>query len=227
MACACCTFGDTADRQFTREKVAKELQRYRRKGLGATGRLLRDGLAGAGLMHGTLLDVGAGVGALTFELLDRGMTRGTVVEASEAYLAAASEESTRRGRSAVVQFMHGDYVTIGTGVPGATVVTLDRVVCCYPLFEPLLEQAARHAERSVALSYPRDRWFVRAGLWLENTMRRLRGNPFRTFLHAPTAMRQVLERRGFELVSRGQTGTWAADVFVRHSGSRRDHGQAD
>jgi magnesium-protoporphyrin O-methyltransferase len=179
--------------------------------------LLRDGLAAARLTSGTVLDVGAGVGSLTLALLDQGMARGIQIEASAAYLAAASEEAARRGRSAIVQFVHGDYVTVGPQVPGASVVTLDRVVCCYPLFEPLLEQAGHHAERSVALSYPRDRWFVRVGLWFENLLRRLKGNPFRTFLHSPTEMQQLLERCGFELVSRSQTPAWAADVFVRHS----------
>jgi tRNA1(Val) A37 N6-methylase TrmN6 len=217
MACSCCTFGVTADQQFTREKVARELQRYRRKGPGRTARLLRDGLAAAHLTSGTLLDVGAGVGALTLALLDQGMTRGTVVEASAAYLTAASEEAARCGRSSMVQFVHGDYVTVAPRVSEATVVTLDRVVCCYPLFEPLLEQAGRHAERSVALSYPRDRWFVRLGLWVENLMRRLKGNPFRTFLHSPTEMQLVLERCGFDLVSRGETPAWAVDVFIRRS----------
>ncbi len=217
MACSCCAFDHTVDQQFTRAKVAKELRRFRRKGLGRTARLLCDGLTAARLTTGTLLDVGAGLGALTFALLDEGMTRGTVVEASAAYLAAASEETTRRGRSADVHFLHGDYVALGPQVPGATVVTLDRVVCCYPLFEPLLEQAGRHAEVAIALSYPRDRWFVRLGLWFENLMRRARGNGFRTFLHAPPAMQQVLERGGFELVSRRHTPAWAADVFVRHS----------
>jgi magnesium-protoporphyrin O-methyltransferase len=217
MACSCCAFDHTVDRQFTREKVAKELQRYRRNGPGRTARILRDGLAAARLTTGTLLDVGAGVGALTLALLDEGMTRGTVIEASAAYLAAASEETTRRGRSAVVRFVHGDYVAIGPQVPGATVVTLDRVVCCYPSFEPLLEQAARHAEVAIALSYPRDRWFVRLGLSLENLMRRAKGNGFRTFLHPPPAMQEVLERGGFELVSRRYTPAWTADVFARHS----------
>jgi magnesium-protoporphyrin O-methyltransferase len=217
VACSCCTFGDTADQHFTREKVAKELERYRLKGLGRTARLLHDGLAAARLTNGTVLDVGAGLGGLTLALLEQGMARGIVIEASAAYLAAASEEAARQGQAANVQFVHGDYVTVEAEVPRATVVTLDRVVCCYPLFEPLLEQASRHAERSVALSYPRDRWFVRAGLWLENLMRRMKGNPFRTFLHSPTRMQQVLERCGFELVSRGQTSTWAADVFVRRS----------
>jgi len=162
--------------------------RLRRKGPGRTAQLLRDGLAAADLIDGTVLDVGAGVGGLTWALLDQGMARAIVIEASAAYLAAASDEATRRGRSGMVQFVRGDYVTMAPQVPRATVVTLDRVVCCYPWFEPLLEQAGRHAERSVALSYPRDRWFVRVGLWLENLMRRWKGNPFRTFVHSPTQM---------------------------------------
>jgi tRNA1(Val) A37 N6-methylase TrmN6 len=217
MACSCCAFDHTVDQQFTREKVAKELQRYRRAGPGRTARLLRDGLVATRLTSGTLIDVGAGVGALTFALLDEGMTRAAVVEASAAYLAAASEEATRRGLSPEVHFFHGDYVAVAPQVPAATVVTLDRVVCCYPFFEPLLQQAVRHAEVAIALSYPRDRWFVRLGLRLENLVRRAKGNGFRTFLHHPSEMQQLLERGGFELISRRSTATWVADVFVRHS----------
>jgi hypothetical protein len=59
---------------------------------------------------------------------------------------------------------------------------------------------------------------VRLGLWFENFVRRANGNGFRTFLHDPAAMQQVLERGGFELVSRRDTPAWSADVFVKHSG---------
>jgi cyclopropane fatty-acyl-phospholipid synthase-like methyltransferase len=52
---------------------------------------------------GILLDVGCGIGALTFELLERGMNQAVAVNASAAYLAAASEEAARRGASAAIQ----------------------------------------------------------------------------------------------------------------------------
>ena len=74
MAC-CCTFTNTVDQQFTSKKAGQELERYRRKGPGPTTRLLLAGIEQAGVGDGTLLDVGAGVGALTFELLDRGFRR--------------------------------------------------------------------------------------------------------------------------------------------------------
>ena len=93
MACSCCAFGNTADEHFNAGKVAKELAQYRRNGPGPTTRLLREGLMSAGLREGTVLDVGGGLGILSLELLDAGFSRAVVVDASSAYLAAASEEA--------------------------------------------------------------------------------------------------------------------------------------
>lgn len=214
MTWSCCNFGAAADEQFSSEKVAKELQRYRRKGIGATTRLLRDGLASAGLMDGVLLDIGAGFGALTFERLERGISRATVVEASSAYLAAASDEAARRDRAADLELVRGDFLDVAERVPTASVVTLDRVICCYPFYERLLTEALQHAARGFAFSYPRDRWYVRAGVRFENVMRRRR-TTFRTFVHPEARMQQLIEGADFTLVSRAQTYTWSADVFMR------------
>ena len=210
----CCEFGDTVDTHFTRRRAEKELSRYRARGPGVTTKLLRDGLAAAKLLNGTLLDVGAGIGALTFELLDRGVTHAVAVDASRAYLAAAEEEASRRGRSQSTSFIHGDFVTVAAVVPHADVVTLDRVVCCYPSYQTLLDQSLRHAGRGFALSYPRDRWFVKVVVRVENAARQLAGNPFRTFVHPVAEMQQVIANAGFELVSRSQTRTWSADVYA-------------
>lgn len=214
MTCCGCSFGDTAEQQFTRERAAKELKRYRRRGIGATTRLVRDGLASAGLIDGVLLDIGAGIGALTFELLERGASRALVVEASPAYLEATSDEAARRGRAAEIDLVRGDFLDVANRVPIASVVTLDRVICCYPFYERLLTEALRHAARGFAFSYPRDRWYVRAGVRVENMTRRYR-TTFRTFVHPEARMRQVIERADFTLVSHAQTFTWSVDVFVR------------
>jgi magnesium-protoporphyrin O-methyltransferase len=215
MACSCCAFGDTANHHFSPEKVATELQQYRRNGPGITTRKLRDGLVSAGLTEGTVLDVGGGLGILSLELLDAGMSRATVIDASSAYLAAATDEATRRGRSAATEFVHGDFLVVSPDVARAAVVTLDRVVCCYPSYRPLLERSLQHAERGLAVSYPRDRWFVRLGMWFENAMRRWRGNAFRTFVHPPADMQRIIEAAGFRLVSRARTAMWSAEVFKK------------
>jgi SAM-dependent methyltransferase len=213
MAC-CCTFEETVDEQFTSKKAARELERYRRKGAGPTTRLLIEGLSQAGLVDGTLLDVGAGVGALTFELLNRGIRRATIVEASAGYAAAASGEAARRGRTTHIELRRGDFLEVADAIPLASVVTLDRVICCYPLYEQLLNETLRHAERGFAISYPRDRWYVRTGMRLENALRRRRTR-FRTFVHPQLRLREVVADAGFELVSQRQTIVWFADVFIR------------
>jgi tRNA1(Val) A37 N6-methylase TrmN6 len=214
MACSCSSFCETADQQFTKQKAVRELERYRRKGAGATTRALRDGLADAELIDGVLLDIGTGIGALAFELLDRGATHALAIDASQAYLASARAEAERRAMSDRVRFVHADFITAADGLPTASVVTLDRVVCCYPFHEPLLEHALRHAERAFAFSYPRDCWYVRAVVWIENAMRS-RAHPFRTFVHPAARMEQIIHRAGFERVSRRVTFIWSADVFTR------------
>ena len=221
MACACTTFCGAAEERFTREKADKELRRYREKGPIATTRRLLDGLIRSGLVdRADILDLGAGVGALTFELLDRGVTHAIVVEASSAYLEAAAAEAARRGKSPSINFVHADFVAGGQELPTAAIVTLDRVICCYPAYEPFLEEALRHAERGFAMSYPRDRWYVRAAMGFENA-KRSRTCSFRTFVHPPARMERIIRRAGFDLLSRTHTWMWAIDVFVRPSSPRQ------
>ena len=212
---ACCAFDESVDEQFTRAKARAELREYRVRGANPTTRLLLDGLGGAGLLEGTVLDIGAGVGALTFEALDRGCRRAIIVDASSAYLAAAADEAGRRGRTGDIHFTRGDFVAVSGTVPAATVVALDRVVCCYPSYQDLLGEALRHAEKAIALSYPRDRWYVRLFQRLENGARRLRKNHFTTFVHPEADLRAMIEGAGFRLVSRRGTFVWFADVYRR------------
>jgi magnesium-protoporphyrin O-methyltransferase len=215
MSTCCAPFEGVAGRQFNPKKVAAELQRYREKGPGSTTRLLEEGIVEAGHLAGTLLDVGTGFGSLTFGLLTRGMAHAVAVDASSAYIDTARAEADRLGETSHVRFVHGDFVTVASDLPAASVVTLDRVVCCYPSYEPLLDAAIRHAERCLALSYPRDVWYVRLGLFAENGQRRLSGNAFRTFVHPAARMTEMIRRAGFTLSSRRETWMWSVDVYTR------------
>jgi SAM-dependent methyltransferase len=217
MACSCCDFTDAAGQQFNAKKAAQQLRDYRRGRVGPTTRLLRDGLVMARLNAGALLDIGAGVGVLTFELLDRGVASAVAVEASSAYLASAVEEASRRNRSAVISFRHGDFVNLASDVPAADVVTLDRVVCCYADYRLLLHNALPRARQALALSYPRDRWFVRFGVRMENALRGFRANTFRTFVHPVDEMQRLIRKGGFELVTRQETAAWSADIYARRA----------
>lgn len=215
MTDCCSTVGAAADRQFSEKRATEDLAQYRAKGPGSTTRLLLAGLAKAGPPRGLLLDIGSGVGALTFELLDQGMTSAVGVDLSSAYVAAAAAEAARRGRSDSTRFVQADFLDVVSQLPAADVVMLDRVVCCYPDHERLLHESLRRADRYVGISYPRDFWYVRTWVGIQNVGRQLRGNPFRTFVHSAAVMENVIRRKGFELLSRSCTRTWCADVYVR------------
>jgi SAM-dependent methyltransferase len=152
---ACCsTYANVAGAYFDEKTARRDLESYRKKGAGPTARLLRDMLVDTGAVDGVLLDVGSGVGGLSFDLLERGVTRAIAVDASAAYLAAAAQEATRRDRLGAVEFKHGDFLDVGSMIPPATIVTMDRVIRCYPAFEALLKEAlgTRRALLRVLLS---------------------------------------------------------------------------
>jgi len=215
MTCCCSAVSVGAERQFSEKRAAKDLARYRAQGPGPTTRLLLAGLAKAGASHGRLLDVGSGVGALTFELLERGLTSAVGVDLSPAHVATASKEAVRLGRPDSARFLQGDFLDLASQLPSAEIVTLDRVVCCYPEYERLLEESLRHADWYFAFSYPKDTWYVRAFAWLENLARRITGNTFRSFVHPVSAMESVIHHSGFTRVNSSCTRTWFADVYIR------------
>jgi magnesium-protoporphyrin O-methyltransferase len=215
MSACCSAFQCAADHQFNEKKATEELKRYRTKGPGPTTRLLQQGLEQTGTLSGTLLDIGSGIGSLTFGLLERRVTHAVAVDASSAFKGVARQEAERLGRAGAVDFVHADFVSVASTLPAATLVTLDRVVCCYPSFEALLNAALDHAEEWLALSYPRDVWYVRLGVMLENAQRRLTKNPFRTFVHPAAGMEDVIRSAGFELSTRRGTWMWLVDVYKR------------
>jgi magnesium-protoporphyrin O-methyltransferase len=135
--------------------------------------MLLDDLRGAmreGAPLGLLLDIGAGVGAIHHTLVDQGIERAIHVDASPAYLAAAREEAERRGHGDRVEFRRGDFVELAPGVPVADVVTLDRVICCYPEMRELVTLAGERAHAAFGAVFPRDEWWARVWAWRSSTV---------------------------------------------------------
>jgi magnesium-protoporphyrin O-methyltransferase len=139
----------------------------------------------------------------------------TLVEASPAYLDVAQREVESHTVSRPSKFILGDFTLVAGTLPEADIVTLDRVVCCYPDAEALLKAAATRTRQLLAFTYPRDRWYVRVATSFQNLMRRMRGSTFRTFVHFPQQMSSVLERAGFVRDSTHGTLVWMVDIYRR------------
>jgi len=210
----CCP-SEALEQQFGPKLAAVELRRYHRRGPRPTARLLIRGLRVNLPAEATLLDIGGGIGAIHHELLDRGVTRAWEVEPSAAFLQAAEDEARRRDHTGRVEFVHADVRTAAAQVPEADVVTLDRVVCCDPDYEQILELSLGKARRLFGYSYPRDRWSVRTVIAMQNTFRRLRGTSFRVFLHPPARMEAVIRARGFVPVFTARSFVWQVGVYTR------------
>lgn len=212
MSCCLC---DGIDDQFDRKTAQRDLRRFRRRGPAGTTKTLIGALRAANTSGASILDIGGGIGAIHHALLDAGATTAFQVDASAAYVEAAREETVRRGHAARVLFLRGDFVQWANNVPDADVVTLDRVICCYPDMDSLVRAAAAKARRLFGAVYPRDAWWVRFGVRLVNTILRMRGSAFRAYAHSPSAIDAVLRRQGFERISGQHTFVWEIAVFVR------------
>lgn len=201
--------------QFDRKTAVRDLRDYRRHGPAGTTGALIDALRHAGVEHSALLDIGGGVGAIQFELLAAGAREATSVDASADYLAAAREEAARRGVTARIRFQQGDFVQLAPQIPAADVVTLDRVVCCYAQMEPLVRLSAERCRRLYGLVYPRDLWLERTVVRVQNVIRRLWGNPFRSYVHSVAAMDALIRSLGFTLLQKLRTFAWEVAVYEK------------
>ena len=216
---SCCSFTDSATTHFGRKEAEKTLARYRRNGPDDTTRLLGERLAAERLVRGTVLDIGAGLGLLSLQLLKMGAERATAVDASEAFIETGRTEASRQGHAERLSFIHGDFIEVADRLPPATLVVMDRAVCCYPHYAPLLDAALQRANTAYAFSYPRDRWFVRTGIGVENALRRFRADPFRAFVHPVIAMQQLITGHGMELLTAAHTAMWSIEVYRRSNES--------
>jgi len=212
---ACCNRYSAAEKQFSRKTAEGDLRRYRRRGADATTKLLLAELRRWPLQGASLLDVGGGIGVIDMELADYGVGRATIVEASPAYFEVARREVESRYKSRPTEFVVGDFAALANTLADADLVTLDRVVCCYPDAENLLRSAAQRARRAIAFTYPRNRWYVRAFVALENFWKRLLGSPFRAFVHSPERMHIVLMAAGLVRSARQGTAFWMFDLYSR------------
>jgi SAM-dependent methyltransferase len=218
VAVSCCSHCRDAESLFDQRDARRRLARYRARGPEGTTRLLVEAMRAAGVGDASVLDIGGGVGVVHHELLRAGAASAIDVDASSAYLAAARREATARGHAARVTYLHGDFVALAPQLAPADIVALDRVVCCYPDMPALVGAAAARAGRLLGLVYPRDDWWVRAGVRLVNVGFALQRSAFRVFCHPTVAVEAELWRAGLRQRLRRTRGPWQVALFERAPG---------
>jgi len=197
---------------FSERSARAEAKRYRRKGLDATSRRIVDYLKAQGVEGRTLLEVGGGIGAIQLELLKAGAARAVSIELTPTYEEAARELLDEAGLADRVERKVMDFAQSAGQVQAADVVVMNRVICCYPDMPRLAGAAADHAGELLVMSFPRQSWWIAAGLWLANLIFKVTRREFHVFLHPPDRIIATSESHGLSaaLDQRGVLWTVAA-----------------
>lgn len=210
-----CPHCEGADAIFDQKTAEEDLQDYQNGGAGGTTRQLLDAIKAAGVAGMSLLDIGGGIGVIQHELAAAGVQRVTDVDASRAYLRMAREEAERRGYAEQAEYVHGDFVALSSQIEPADIVTMDRVICCYPHVEALVDAAASKARRVFGVVYPRDRWWMKLGMPVLNFFLRLQGTAFRTFIHPSATVERIAASHGLRKIAQRDGWLWQVSVFAR------------
>ena len=201
------------EREFDQRRVQEKLAAYQRDGPAQSTKLLIEALLRLGVTDQTLLDIGGGVGAIQHALLEAGARNSLSVDASSAYVATAQQENQRRGYQDRTQHLHADVVAIGNTLAPFDIVTLDRVVCCYPDMPALISISSERAQRLYGVVLPRANWWLQPIRLMINGMSVLRRSPFRFFTHSPAAIQALLATKQFEQVYNVTSGLWLVQVY--------------
>ena len=209
------------DEFFSDGIARRDARRYRRRGLDANAQRLVDFVRGEGVDGLTVLEVGGGVGAIQLELLRAGAGGSVNAELSAAYEPYAAELADEAGLTGRSERRILDFARQGAGLDAADVVVLHKVVCCYPDYETLVGEAARHARRELALTFPRQVVWMRFGFAVINFLQWIRRRSFRVYLHPPAAVLAVAGANGLEPAGRHRGLVWEfAGLTRRDEGDR-------
>ena len=210
-----CTQCQGIEDVFSEEYVAKELKRYRKRGPDKTTRMLINALKEEGVKGLTLLDIGGGLGAIQHEMLRAGVQSATDVEASTAYLNATKSETARRGYAERVSYQHGNFVDLAESISPADIVTLDRVICCYPDMQKLVKLSVAKADKVYGLVFPREDWWMKVWDVLQSFYLNLTKSNFRSFLHSTEDVENLVNSHGFKRSFYQRTFAWQVVVYTR------------
>ena len=213
MTCSHCV---GAGEFFDSRMARSELKRYGKRGPRPTTRMMIAELVrDHGAQDADLLDIGGGIGAVQYELLAAGASRATSVDAAPAYVQTAREEAAKRGLGDRIEHIEGDFLDVAQDVAEADLVSLDRVVCCYPDADALVREAARKARSKMVLVAPKDGRWVRFLFLFPNAYLRLRHNPFRVHVHSHASLDRSAEESGLRPTGRTYRGLWSVLSYER------------
>ena len=94
-------------------------------------------------------------------------------------------------------------------------VTLDRVICCYDDMSALVGLSAARAKQLYGVVSPRDTWWLRLFILVQNIVMRTRRAPMRFFVYPTVAVDATIRAQGLEQRVSKRAGPWQVVVYAR------------
>lgn len=209
--------------------IEKEIGRFfdccetegQRKLNGKLSRKARRALVSAireqGLEGKTVLEIGSGPGDLTRELLRLGAARATGFDLAEKTIEEARRNAVKEGLADRVEYRLGNGAK--EQLPSHDVVVLDKVICCYPDWEGLVDNTSGAAGVMYGFVIPRSdgllSLLVRAVIGVGNFANRMKKCGFRAFVHDYRAIDARIREKGYKRTHYSHGPIWMTAVYAR------------
>jgi len=213
MSC-CCPHSNSANRFFS-FFASRYRKRFEKKGFEPSQKQLLEGLQRAGYQDARILEIGSGVGHLHQTLLEQGANSAVGIDLASKMICEAQQWAKDRGLTDRTNYIEGDFMEISKAVKDADVTVLDKVVCCYPDADGLVHESLQKTNRVYALTYPRNRWYVRAVMGITAWVMEIMRSDFRSYVHDPVLIEKWIRDSGFDKVYQDNNLVWLTQVYVR------------
>jgi ubiquinone/menaquinone biosynthesis C-methylase UbiE len=174
-------------------------------------------LEGRGFAGRSVLELGCGLGGLSLAAASRGAAGATGIDLSPVAIREASRLATEAGLGDAVSFTVGDGAKLE--LPASDIVILDKVICCYPEVDELIQNSLRATNSRYAFVVPFSKGLrgllARAAIRVQNAIRRIRGQTFRAYVHDVGRIEQRIAAAGLERVASARRLIWYIAVHER------------
>ncbi len=215
----CCPHSVSASRVFS-IFAGRYRKRFEKKGFEPSQQRLLEGLEAGGIDGQSILEIGSGVGHLHQTLLERGASSATGIDLADRMIEEAQHWAEERKLSERTRYVVGDFMEMQDEFEPADITILDKVVCCYPDADGLVHATLAKTRRVYALTYPRDRWYVRAAMGLAAIVMKIIGSDFRPYVHDPGLIETWIGDEGFTKSCETFHPVWLTQVYIREAAHR-------
>jgi magnesium-protoporphyrin O-methyltransferase len=202
-----------ADLLFDEKTAKKQYKSYLKKGPSKVTKKLIEQLSLQNTEK-TLLDIGGGIGALQWWFLNNSGESTIGVDASSGYIKLATEHALKSGFENQTNYILGDFTEVAPALPKVDILTLDKVICCYPNYKDILETASEKAN-IIALSYPMDGIVADAFRGLGVLYMKFKKNPFKPYIHRVSDVRLTMKNLGYQRVNHTLSFPWNVETYVK------------